>query len=517
MPLALIAYNVFMSTITVWILGDQLLRTHPAIEFARESYGEDQIQVLLIESAQRLNRQLYQRKKLVLLISAMRHYAEALRSNGLNVDHRASKNFLAALREHTHQHKPERFITMASSSYAGREFQKRLEGALRTPVEVLPNTQFLIGRHNPIPTPEPDKSYVMEYFYRDMRRHFDVLMEGEEPAGGEWNYDEANRKRLPKEIEPPEPIHFEPDEITLKVMKEISAYESGLGVVDDFTYAVDHEGARRAFEDFLKHRLDHFGPYEDALTRRSHAVFHSVLSPYLNIGLLEPFVLIERVEALYRSGEVRIESAEGFIRQIMGWREFMYGQYWRQMPGMLDQNAWDAEAPVPDFFWNGDTDLACLAYTLKRAVETGYNHHIERLMVISNFFMLTGVNPRAANDWFLSMYIDAYDWVMPPNVIGMGLNADGGLTATKPYIASANYINKMGDFCSGCAFNHKQRHGERACPFNFLYWNFILKHEERLRSNPRTARNVFGLRYLDEDDREQIQLDAKVFIEGLSA
>jgi deoxyribodipyrimidine photolyase-related protein len=240
-----------------------------------------------------------------------------------------------------------------------------------------------------------------------------------------------------------------------------------------------------------------------------------MLSPYLNLGLLEPMELIQSVEDLYRSGQVRVESAEGFIRQVLGWREFMYWQYWRQMPGMLNLNAWQAKRPVPEFFWTGNTDLACLAYALKRALDTGYNHHIERLMVISNFFMLTGINPREANDWFLSMYIDAYDWVMPPNVIGMGLNADGGLTSTKPYIASSNYINKMGDFCSDCKFDRKKRHGELACPYNFLYWNFILEHEQRLKANPRTSRNVLGLRYLDNDDRELVQKDAEIFIKNL--
>jgi deoxyribodipyrimidine photolyase-related protein len=250
-------------------------------------------------------------------------------------------------------------------------------------------------------------------------------------------------------------------------MQVASGYGQGLGSVEDLNFAVDHAGAERALDDFIATRLDLFVPYEDALTKRSHSVFHSMLTPYLNLDLLEPLARRRSVEDRYRSGQVRIESAEGFIRQVLGWREFMYWQYWRQMPGMLDLNAWEADWPIPEFFWNADTNLACLTYALKRAISTGYKHHVERLMVFSNFFMLNGCNPRTANDWFLSMYIDAYDWVMPPNVIGMGLNADGGLTSTKPSIASANYIDKMGDFCSGCRFDRNKRHGEHACPYNF--------------------------------------------------
>lgn len=501
-----------MPTATVWVTGDQLLEDHPAIKTAIGRYGQDRIIVLLIESEQRLSRQPYQRKRLVLLLSAMRHYAEYLMGQGLQVDYRKASTFTQGFRDHIQENAPDAILCMACSSYQGRLFQENLAESLGLEVEIVPNSQFLLGRYNPIPSPENEKRYVLEYFYRQMRSHFNVLMEGDEPAGGEWNFDRENRKRLPADLEPPAPVVFEPDETTLEVMAQVAAMPGGIGSVDDFRYAVDHHQARKAFEDFIKHRLDRFGPYEDAMTKRSHVLYHSMISPYLNIGLLEPLPVIRKVEALHRAGEIPIQSAEGFIRQVLGWREFMYWQYWRQMPGMLEQNDWDAQEDVPDFFWDGETDLACLAFALERAISTGYTHHIERLMLLSNFMMLTGVNPRAANDWFLSLFIDAYDWVMPPNVIGMGLNADGGLTATKPYIASANYINKMGDFCSSCVYDHKKRHGSGACPFNYLYWNFILKHQARLRANPRTSRNVLGLRYLDGKDREKVQQDADRFI-----
>lgn len=503
--------------VSVWILGDQLLANHPAVKLAIEEAGADQFHIVLIESWQRANRLPYQKKKLVLLFSAMRHYAAELEQKGCKVDYIKAQRFIDGLHEHVKTHQPTKLFVMASSGYHMRHYQEnKLAEALSIPVEVLPNTQFLLGRYNPIPDPKPGKQHVMEYFYRDMRRHFDVLMEDEdEPAGGAWNFDKENRKPLPKDRKPPADISFKPDKITRAVMAEVEEMGHGVGQVDGFSYAVTRQEAEAAFQRFLSDRLIDFGPYEDAMTQRSHTLYHAVISPYLNIGLLDPLQCIRAAEEAYRSGRAPINSVEGFVRQILGWREFMAWQYWRQMPDMLDKNSWNAQRPVPDFFWNGETDMACLHHVITRAVETGYNHHIERLMVLSNFMMLTAINPREANEWFLSMYIDAYDWVMPPNVIGMGLNADDGLTATKPYIASANYINKMSDFCGGCRYNKKLRHGQDACPFNFLYWNFILEHEDRLRANPRLGRNVLGLRHLDDREREAVKEEAQQYLEKL--
>jgi deoxyribodipyrimidine photolyase-related protein len=335
-------------------------------------------------------------------------------------------------------------------------------------------------------------------------------------VGGQWNYDQENRRPLPKEKEPPADLHFEPDAVTREIMAEAADWPPGVGESDSFGYAVTRQQALAVFDHFLQYRLADFGAYEDAMSARSHSLYHSLLSPYLNLGLLEPLELIRGAEQAYADGRAPLNSVEGFIRQILGWREFIYWQYWRQMPGMMQQNSWGAERPLPEFFWTGETEMACLRHALSRALATGYNHHIERLMLLSNFMMLAGINPAVANNWFLSVYIDAYDWVMPPNVIGMGLNADDGRTATKPYIASANYINKMSDHCAGCRFNHRTRHGADACPFNFLYWNFLLTHEERLRANPRLGRNVLGLRHLDDEERAAVRSQAADFLEGLA-
>ncbi|MFN3983294.1 MAG: cryptochrome/photolyase family protein, partial [Caldilinea sp.] len=228
-----------------------------------------------------------------------------------------------------------------------------------------------------------------------------------------------------------------------------------------------------------------------------------------------PLEMAARAEQAYHDGVAPLASVEGFIRQIIGWREYIYWQYWQQMPGLLHANGWQHIRAMPQLFWDGDTDMNCLKHVVARVIESGYSHHIERLMVICNFCMLAGVDPAAVNAWFLSFYVDAYEWVVTPNVIGMGLNADGGRTATKPYIASANYINKMSDYCVGCCFDPKIRSGEGACPFNVLYWNFLLEHEETLRANPRFGPAVLGLKHLAPGERSEIQRQAVRFLDNL--
>ncbi|MFQ3566603.1 MAG: cryptochrome/photolyase family protein [Aggregatilineales bacterium] len=503
----------------VWVLGDQLLDQHPAIE-ATLAQTEDprQVRVVMVENMRRAARLPYHKKKLILIFSAMRHYAERLRAHGLTVDYLKAETLSGALHAYASQHRPARWVTMAASEYHGRRYQsQRLHVVTGVPVEVLPNTQFLIGRYDPNPNPDPRKQYVMETFYRAMRRHFDLLMDDDQPAGGEWNYDRENRKPLPKSgLDFPAPPRFEPDEMTRGVIEEVAALPGTTGSTADFEYAVTHEQAAQALDDFIERRLALFGPYEDAMTAHDRVLFHSVLSPYLNLGLLEPLATARAAETAYREGRAPLNSVEGFIRQIIGWREFIAWQYWRAMPALAEQNAWSAARSLPGFFWHGQTDMHCLRCAIGGALSTGYAHHIERLMLISNFCLLAGVEPQAVVDWFSAVFIDAYDWVMQPNVIGMGLNADGGRIATKPYIASANYINKMSDYCASCRYDPKARTGERACPFNFLYWNFLIDHEAKLRRNPRLGQNVLGLRHLDDDQRKAVQTQAASFLDALA-
>jgi deoxyribodipyrimidine photolyase-related protein len=298
-------------------------------------------------------------------------------------------------------------------------------------------------------------------------------------------------------------------------MAEVEAAGNGVGTVRGFDLAVTRQQALAAFDDFSARRLADFGPYEDAMSSQHPTLYHSFLSPYLNIGLLEPLELIEGIQEAYDQGRAPINSVEGFVRQILGWREYIYWQYWQRMPGLLEANAWQAQRPLPRFFWDAETEMNCLRHALQWAIDIGYTHHIERLMLLCNFCLLAGVKLQEVNDWFLSFYVDAYEWVMAPNVLGMGLNADGGSIATKPYIASANYINKMSDYCRSCRYDHQQHAGEDACPLNFLYWNFLLEHEATLRANPRLGRNILSLRHLDEDERQVVCRQARAFLDGL--
>jgi deoxyribodipyrimidine photolyase-related protein len=406
---------------------------------------------------------------------------------------------------------------MAANEFGGRKFQQNLDRWLAIPIKLLPNTQFLISHSDPNPDPQPGKRYVQEQFYRKMRQHFDLLIEADgKPLGGKWNFDKSNRRKLPKDALPSNPISFQPDEITTAVMREVDKKYRGLGQVTGFDLAVTHEQARLAAKDFFDHRLPDFGAYEDAMSSQYDTIYHSKLSAYLNLGLLEPLELAREAQNQYLEGLAPINSVEGFIRQVIGWREFIYWQYWRLMPDILNSNYWQADHPLPRFFWDGETKMNCLQHVVNRALHNGYTHHIERLMVVSNFCLLAGIDPLAVNEWFLSAYIDAYEWVMIPNVFGMGLHADGGLIATKPYIASANYIHKMSDYCGNCIYDRKLRTGELACPFNFLYWNFILQHEDALRSNPRMVRSLLGLRHLDEGERRRVQVSARRFLESLA-
>lgn len=499
--------------ITVWILGDQLLTNHPALVSAEELTGRDQIMILMIESEARANRFAYQAKKLVLLFSAMRHFSSSLQSAGYQVDYRISSSTTKAILEHIEVHKPERLITMSASEYYGNQYQLDLEEKTGIPVDIVPNTQFLTGIYNPFPEPQPGKRYVQEMFYRNMRKHFDLLIDTDgEPYGDKWNFDKENRRKLPQGIKLTPPASFVPDDITRSVMSEVDQKFQVVGEVWGFDLAVTHEDAQRAATDFFENRLAGFGAYEDAMSSEFQTINHSRLSPYLNIGLLEPLALAREAQARYEDGEAPINSVEGFVRQIVGWREFMYWQYLRLMPEMEQSNFWEAKRQIPDFFWNGKTGLNCLNHVITRGLDSGYAHHIERLMVVANFCLLAGIDPQEVNNWFLSVFIDAYEWVMLPNVFGMGLYADGGKISTKPYIASANYIHKMSDYCVNCSYTRTKRIGEKACPFNFLYWNFILENEEKLRSNPRMGTSLLGLRHLDQAERHQIRQQTREYL-----
>jgi deoxyribodipyrimidine photolyase-related protein len=505
--------------VSAWILPDQLVVDHPALRRAEAEAGKGGVRVVLVESLAWMRRLPYHRKRQVLLKSASRHFAEELRGLGYEVDEVRADDSKLGLAGHLRSCRPSKLITMAATEHGVRAWQLgRMAEELGVPVEVEPNAMFLVERHDPIPDPEPGRFYKMEHFYRAMRRHTGLLIEPDgRPTGGTWNLDAENRKPLPRGIEPPEPIRFEPDELTREVMEEVESSGFGVGEAEGFDLPVTRSDAGLAFEDFLRHRLPDFGAFEDAMTTRSGVLYHSKLSPAMNLGLLEPMAMARAVEGEYRGGRAPLNSAEGFIRQVIGWREFIYWQYRRQMPGLRSANSWGASRPMPRMFWDGQTAMNCVRSVVSRLIDTGYTHHIERLMIVCNFCLLAGVDPAEVADWFLTFYADSHDWVVLPNVIGMGLNADGGLTATKPYISSSNYIKRMGDFCEACRYRTDLRAGEGACPFNVLYWNFLIEHEGRLRANPRLGPAVLGLSRIEDDQRLQIRADADRLLDSIGA
>lgn len=492
-------------TTSVWILGDQLVPRHPGLAAGRT--------VVMIESRARLRQRRYHKRKLGLILAAMRHYAAELREAGFTLDYREAAGFVDGLREHVAAHGVTRLICMAAAEYDTRELQRGLEAALGIPVELLPNSMFLVERHPPARPPK-----LMEPFYREMRRRTGLLVDAAgAPAGGVWNLDKENRRRYDGRPVPPAP-RFPPDALTARALADVdTAFPEAIGSMAAFDLPVTRAAALEALDDFVARRLPEFGPFEDAMSAEEGVLFHSLLSPLLNLGLLEPLEVCAAAVAAYEAGLAPLASVEGFVRQIIGWREYIYYRYWELMPGLREANAWGAERPLPAWYWSGETRMRCVGAAVGRVLATGYTHHIERLMLLCNFALLAGVRPHELNGWFLECYVDAYDWVVTPNVIGMGLNADGGAVATKPYVGSAAYISRMSDYCRGCSYDHTRRTGPGACPFNTLYWNFLLANEGRLRANPRLGPAVLGLARLDDAERAAVRAAAAALLADLDS
>jgi len=505
---------------TVWILGDQLHEDHPAL--ARADRKTDR--VLFIESRLRSSQVRYHQLKLVLIFSAMRHRAAALRDAGWQVDYvELTDNFSGALRDHIRRHQPSRILMQEPSQYA---FRQRLPGIARqlgVPIEALPTNQFLVSEAEFNAWAGDKRHLQMEHHYRRVRRKLGILIDPKgEPVGGAWNFDPDNRQtaaaftksRLPV----PPPPQAEPDAITREVIALVRReFPDNPGDAGDFWLPVTRAGAKAWLKDFITRRLEHFGPWEDMMLAGQPTLFHSVLTPMLNLGLLQPRECVDAAVAAYDKGAAPLNSVEGFVRQIIGWREFINGVYWRRMPGYEQLNALDAQRPLPKWIYTGETEMNCLREVIGQVIRTGYNHHIQRLMVLGNFFLLGGFAPAAVYRWYLEMYVDAHDWVMAANVIGMVLHADGGYMSTKPYAAGAGYIHRMSNYCQGCRYKPDVRTGPDACPFNYLYWNFYALHERRFASNPRVGMMLKTWNKKPASEKAQIRHDANAFLEALPA
>jgi deoxyribodipyrimidine photolyase-related protein len=416
-------------------------------------------------------------KKIAFLFSAMRHFAVALSSAGYCVRYVALEDAL----------KPDRVILTEPSEWRLRESFEALRLALTIPLDILPDTRFLCSHAQFSVWADDRKELRMEYFYREMRRRYDILMEPDgKPAGGRWNFDTENRKSPKAGLKSPQRLSFRKDSITLDVLDLVRRrFPAGYGRLEPFYFAVTRQQALRELNHFIQHILPSFGDYQDAMVRGEPFLRHSLLAAYINAGLLYPLEVCRKAEAAFRDGQAPLNAAEGFIRQILGWREYVRGVYWRFMPGYVDRNALDATEPLPWFYWSGETRMSCMREAFAHTHDYAYSHHIQRLMITGNFALLAGLDPKAVQEWYLAVYADAYEWVEAPNTIGMALHADGGLLASKPYAASGNYINRMSNYCDGCSYDPTVSVGERACPFNALYWNFLALHRERFAGNAR--------------------------------
>jgi deoxyribodipyrimidine photolyase-related protein len=509
---------------TVWIQATQLSRDNSALAtILRRATRTGNPRVLMIESEERSRLRRYHKRKLVLLFSAMRHLALELRKRGLEVDyHELSpdtphRSFQDALRVHVERYQPSGITMMELLDRGHAREAETLVAGLGLRLRVTPTTMMLTDRHAFAEEYGGQRRLVMERHYRAIRRRLHILMEEGRPVGGRWNLDIQNRRPLPATTPVPAARPFPPDDSTRQVMALVDrVFADHPGTSAPWTLPVTHREALGWIDDFVEHRLPQFGTYQDAMRDGEQLLFHSLASPLLNIGLLSPLHVVKRVEHAYEQGHVPLNAAEGFIRQVIGWREYMYGVYWTKMPNLAEANALNARRPLPGFFWDGDTPLHCLNTCLHQARETGYLHHIQRLMIVGNFATLAGLAPRAVLEWFMTLFIDAYEWVMVPNVMGMALYADGGSLSTKPYVSSGAYINRMSDYCRSCPFAARERTGPRACPFNYLYWNFMLEQQPQLGANPRLAMAYRTLGRKTPAELRAIQTSAREFLERLA-
>ncbi|MEZ5237784.1 MAG: cryptochrome/photolyase family protein [Microthrixaceae bacterium] len=474
---------------TVWVLGDQLDRGRGALG----RFGPDECRVLIVESQQLVGSKRWHRQRLHLVLSAMAHFAQELRDAGYEVDHRRANNLIEGLRAHRSEFGAERVVASDPMSWAAREMFER------TGVETFPCERFLCSSGQFAEWAEGRGHLRMEDFYRWQRTRLGVLLEPDgEPVGGEWNYDRSNREPPPGDDRTwPGITRFELDEIDREVLRRLPG--NVFGSEPDGSWPVTRTQAVQRLGEFVQEGLAPFGPHEDAMLAGEWKLAHSALSSSMNLGLLHPGEVVEAAEAAYRRGEAPINSVEGFIRQVIGWREYVWGVYWLWMPDYRDSNELRADLPVPPVLDEGaGTDMRCVRSVVGHVHDHGYAHHIERLMVLGNLALTAGVDPWAMTEWMWAGFVDSAEWVMLPNVVGMALFADGGMMATKPYAAGGNYINRMSDFCGGCRFDHRKRTGEDACPFTTLYWDFLARNEERLSGNHRLSRQLASMRRLSD-------------------
>lgn len=484
-----------MSLPTIWVFGDQLNRGIGALAGATPQTHR----VLFIESTVKIASRKWHVQRAHFIVTSMRKFANELRNEGFQVDYRFASSMREGLDLHVLEFQPTEVIATEPNSYGARQLAAGLG------VRTVSSNQFLCHPDEYQTFLGSRKSIKMEDFYRWQRKRLNVLMDGNEPVGGRWNFDEENRQPPPKTGHDrwPEPERYELDEVDRAVLESVQKY--CFGKLPEGQWATTREGALARLRNFVDHVLPMFGEHEDAMLKSNWHLAHSLLSPYLNVGLLLPGEVVSAAEKAFQDGNVPMNSAEGFIRQIIGWREYIWNCYWQWMPEYAQMNSLGANKDLPPMFTDpAKTSMACMKSVLTGVNERSYSHHIERLMVLGNFALIAGINPQQFTRWMWNSYIDAAEWVMVPNVIGMSQYADGGMLATKPYASGGAYIDRMSDHCKGCVYDRKKRTGDDACPFTVLYWDFFLRHQERFVKNPRVARQVRAAQQLQDSEELQV-------------
>ncbi len=514
-------------TTLIPILGDQLSLDLSSLEGADPANAV----LLLMEVADETTYVRHHKRKIAYILSAMRHHAEALRVAGWTVDYVKldargnSGSFSGEVARAVKRHKAKRIVVTHSGEWRVQAMLESWHDRFDLPVEIRHDTRFVAPPGFFDSWAEDRKQLRMEFFYREMRRLTGLLMTPASvgaglgnPEGGQWNYDAENRKPAEADLLMPKLPHFPPDAITQEVLALVAKrFADHVGSLDDFGIAVTAEQAIKTQAHFLKHCLPRFGDFQDAMLTGVPYLYHAHLSFYINSGLLDPLALCRAAEAEYRAGRAPLNAVEGFIRQIIGWREYVRGIYWWAGPEYGTRNFLEAKRRLPGWYWTGETDMHCLKEAIGQTIDLAYAHHIQRLMVTGNFALLIGADPDDVDRWYLEVYADAYEWVEQPNTRGMILFGDGGLLGSKPYAASGAYINRMSDYCGHCRYDVNQRVGPDACPFNALYWDFLIRNREKLGRNQRLQMPYRNWDRMKGETQKALRAQAAEFLAELDA
>ena len=500
----------------VLVLGDQLSPGLSALLKADKS----QDVVVMAEVADEAAYVPHHPKKIAFTFAAMRKFSQRLRDDGWTVAYtklddpdnagsitgellRRAEEFDAAGVVYT---EPGEWRLIAAL------------GEMPLKTHCLPDTRFIASHQDFDDWAEGRKQLRMEYFYRDMRRKTGLLMDDDKPEGGKWNYDHENRKPAPDDVDYSGPMQFSPDDVVEEVLALVAdRFADNFGDLKPFWFATDTGQARQHLAHWIKGGLPKFGDFQDAMLNDNRFLYHAIIGLYINAGLLDPLEVCQKAEEAYRNGDAPLNAVEGFIRQIIGWREYVRGIYFREGPDYVARNALSHDRDLPAMYWGTETKMNCMAKSIGQTKQEAYAHHIQRLMVTGNFALLAGIDPAQVHEWYLAVYADAYEWVEAPNVIGMSQFADDGIIASKPYISSGNYIHKMSDYCGSCAYRVQDKTGEDACPFNLLYWHFLDRHRDRFEGNPRMGNMYRVWDRMDEDRKDTVLSEAEAFLQKLDA